>query len=101
TARPRTYTLSLHDALPILKPAGIFNRIDPLDPRADRCERQGQRLIGLDDDTRDGRAWVGLSEVGLLGIGAVALPVAIIFLDQARSEEHTSELQSRENLVCR
>src|SRR5690606_41704323 len=30
-----------------------------------------------------------------------ALPYAYLMLTAARSEEHTSELQSRENLVCR
>src|SRR5690606_41774787 len=35
-----------------------------------------------------------------LVIGIVAL-AAIVFFGQLRSEEHTSELQSRENLVCR
>src|SRR2546430_10688182 len=34
------------------------------------------------------------------GEAAVALNVTIAFLD-ARSEEHTSELQSQSNLVCR
>src|SRR2546427_5707484 len=29
------------------------------------------------------------------------LPERIVFLVQARSEEHTSELQSQSNLVCR
>src|SRR5436309_13401019 len=42
---------------------------------------------------------------GRIGVGKVAavMPAAAGPLDpvQARSEEHTSELQSRENLVCR
>src|SRR5438874_10884533 len=60
TATTEIYTLSLHDALPIL----------------------------LDDDAN--RAQVGLVAVEPL-------------LDRvgARSEEHTSELQSRRDLVCR
>src|SRR5690606_41322919 len=29
------------------------------------------------------------------------VPIGILHLVEARSEEHTSELQSRENLVCR
>src|SRR5690606_39781699 len=34
--------------------------------------------------------------------GAEVLPLAVLpHLDDFRSEEHTSELQSRENLVCR
>src|SRR5436309_6277751 len=34
------------------------------------------------------------------GLGPELVPGDLL-LDQARSEEHTSELQSRENLVCR
>src|SRR3984957_20418921 len=58
TATTEIYTLSLHDALPIL--------------------RRGGRTIG-----------------GERGQLCRLLPA------QRRSEEHTSELQSRENLVCR
>src|SRR2546422_8360813 len=63
TATTEIYTLSLHDALPILLPA-------PRRPqRADRGDRG-----------RHGRAGAGR---------------------EGRSEEHTSELQSRLHLVCR
>src|SRR5690606_41747825 len=41
---------------------------------------------------------VGLYSLWLLAIWAVT---AFYFAFPARSEEHTSELQSRENLVCR
>src|SRR5690606_21160584 len=37
----------------------------------------------------------------LLGDHAQVLPLQLAVAVQARSEEHTSELQSRENLVCR
>src|SRR5690606_39894290 len=37
---------------------------------------------------------------GALAKGAIR-PAAILASDPARSEEHTSELQSRENIVCR
>src|SRR5690606_41285003 len=94
------YTLPLHDALPIYG-AGVDGggRLDQLRnlgggeagqgprPGGDvggglrrrEAERLFQRGIVLDADTVD----------------EAAQPVA------ARSEEHTSELQSRENLVCR
>src|SRR5690606_42110976 len=60
TATTEIYTLSLHDALPILRAA-------PQRPRQEGADRLCARghITGL------------------------------------RSEEHTSELQSRENLVCR
>src|SRR2546430_6942544 len=71
TATTEIYTLSLHDALPIF---GHANAIVDRLPLADR----GEHLVMLD-----------LIHVGVL---PVVLP---------RSEEHTSELQSQSNLVCR
>src|SRR5690606_41948375 len=73
TATTQIYALSLHDALPIYGPE-LFPT--------------GQR----------GRANGIISALGVIG-GVVGLLVAG-FLSE-RSEEHTSELQSRENLVCR
>src|SRR5690606_41915013 len=79
---PVTYTLSLHDALPIY------------DARLQRDRLAGQ-AVGIAAaipafvvPQRDQRA--GLDET----VGAVGQQFV-------RSEEHTSELQSRENLVCR
>ena len=69
TATTEIYTLSLHDALPILHV----------------------------------RFWVYLSDRvggGLVGLGA-ALVAAAVDIGIIRSEEHTSELQSLTNLVCR
>src|SRR5690625_1146345 len=40
-------------------------------------------------------------EEGIVAGGGTALVNAAAALDEARSEEHTSELQSRGNLVCR
>src|SRR5205809_5269298 len=62
-----TYTLSLHDALPISVPRRTLG---------DRC--RGVRCrTGPDSETARDRGW------------------------PLRSEEHTSELQSRLHLVCR
>src|SRR5690554_8193440 len=61
TATTEIYTLSLHDALPILPAGAAGQRIEDYD-----YENLTFRGIGLD-----------------------------------RSEEHTSELQSRPHLVCR
>src|SRR5439155_22075763 len=75
TAPPEIYTLSLHDALPIF--AGDrgsevgFDRGGAPDPGH---VRRGQRRARLHGTERR---------------------------DQERSEEHTSELQSRGHLVCR
>src|SRR5438105_10500262 len=68
TPSPEPYTLSLHDALPILgRGLGEPHEYAP----------------GLDHDDRRDRGHA------MLGRG------------RARSEEHTSELQSRVELVCR
>src|SRR3712207_7493964 len=80
TATTEIYTLSLHDALPIY----------PQDPVA-RARRHARRvgadgLPGPGDGVR--------VQPGRLRHG---LPV----LRDRRSEEHTSELQSRQYLVCR
>src|SRR5690606_42123591 len=71
TAPADIYTLSLHDALPIL---------------------------ALNDTAREGlllyAAAYSLATIGVFGVLAK-------IAEDPRSEEHTSELQSRENLVCR
>src|SRR5690606_22982597 len=62
-----------------------------VDRSAVRLER-----VGLDQPV----VAIAIAQIGLVPpgrqVGDVAVPV-----EQVRSEEHTSELQSRENLVCR
>src|SRR2546426_6585332 len=78
TATTEIYTLSLHDALPIYKHAtravGLANGKNPI-PIIVPCHR----VVG--------------SKGELTGFGGG--------LETKRSEEHTSELQSPCNLVCR
>src|SRR5690606_40653250 len=76
SATTAIYTLSLHDALPIFDQAGAV-----LLGLAQGLDQALQALFGLVDG----------------GDGTVAQLAA----GHLRSEEHTSELQSRENLVCR
>src|SRR5688572_32761395 len=90
TATTVIYTLSLHDALPICPGQassalldGIFLRIGVIEvfPERDReAAQHGQR------DTID--------RAGILAWQQRRVLVG-------RSEEHTSELQSQSNLVCR
>src|SRR3712207_8503149 len=80
TATTEIYTLSLHDALPIL-------------PRAVRSRGRGRALPRGAE-----RPALRLRQPRLLG--------AVLQRQRARprgprSEEHTSELQSRQYLVCR
>src|SRR5207244_11833380 len=87
------YTLSLHDALPISDPlcARAAGRTAP-----HRCQearphprRRRSRLVGPggEDPTR---RWLG-----------VPARCRGRLLEGGRSEEHTSELQSPDHLVCR
>src|SRR5690606_40594682 len=95
---PGCGTLSLHAALPIFPP--------------------GVEAVVIDDDQVDGT--VGLFKIlkGLVSVfaprllrrgcgswggfrGAQGSRAHDVQFDSQRSEEHTSELQSRENLVCR
>src|SRR2546422_9460981 len=78
TATTEIYTLSLHDALPISVCQGLVAS-QALAPDSQRCD-------GPDGpDGRFARAKGAICRQGRL----------------ARSEEHTSELQSRLHLVCR
>src|SRR3712207_9167463 len=84
TATTEIYTLSLHDALPILHLDGVAVG----DNRRIGAEGQGMRIA------------LAALDSGRLGIAACATGLAQSALD-LRSEEHTSELQSRQYLVCR
>src|SRR5688572_32316125 len=91
TATTEIYTLSLHDALP------IFEEVN--DPRvAKLAEDPGLALetmaqlrhVDIEAQALDGHDPTGPFVRGKQHIGHAA-----------RSEEHTSELQSQSNLVCR
>src|SRR5690606_40499196 len=80
------YTLSLHDALPIygaLVPRNFASAEDPWHPALS---------AGIQQDHAARRSQSPSEDV---------LPHRVPHLCPFRSEEHTSELQSRENLVCR
>src|SRR3712207_7570365 len=80
TATTEIYTLSLHDALPIYLPAQ-HSGTGLARPDRRRCNH---RVVGSPERVQLGSRIV------------VGAPQA-----QRRSEEHTSELQSRQYLVCR
>src|SRR3712207_7586221 len=79
TATTEIYTLSLHDALPI----------SSRQPGRQSCRGSDHRRVGFRARRVLGHA---LSRADLLASGSRR---------RCRSEEHTSELQSRQYLVCR
>src|SRR5690606_41655819 len=88
SATPFIYALSLHDALPI---SGIIDIIlDPGFGFAKTLDQNYEVLSKLD-----------LFTPFQLPILSALSRKSMIYNFLDRSEEHTSELQSRENLVCR
>src|SRR3712207_8253433 len=85
TATTEIYTLSLHDALPISAGGARAHGAEPVRRRGLSLGRRGDarraRLRRAADRRHGGRAGRHVS--------------------RRRSEEHTSELQSRQYLVCR
>src|SRR3712207_7579751 len=82
TATTEIYTLSLHDALPIFATVAQ-GRVPALTPYWEG--------VGTPDLYFAGNATQGAAGLRKNGVFSVS----------ARSEEHTSELQSRQYLVCR
>src|SRR3712207_8415151 len=85
TATTEIYALSLHDALPIFATANMLDTIPG--PLRDRTE-----IISLAGYTEDEKLQIARRYLVRRQLEANGL---------ARSEEHTSELQSRQYLVCR
>src|SRR5690606_41719048 len=100
TATTSIYSLSLHDALPIYgRVAGLVLHIDAMG------ELHGIQIIRVVDgglEARFGRV-INPRLAAATGLALVDGELAwqLCGLRLFRSEEHTSELQSRENLVCR
>src|SRR5690606_40693223 len=100
-ATPAPYSLSLHDALPILFPHGarqILKRRGeriPAPPHVDQNRRRKTLRF------RHAAAPSELLQGGGHGLAPVhRLQRRRQLRRKRRSEEHTSELQSREKLVC-
>src|SRR5690606_41745586 len=94
TPSTASYTLSLHDALPILNVAESLT----ISTISDTAICGGQASIELTTTAVQGATYKWTPSTGLSNPN-IATPVASP--TSTRSEEHTSELQSRENLVCR
>src|SRR3712207_8194246 len=87
TATTEIYTLSLHDALPILG-FHFALRSRRFSQRCPEC--RGSRRLPIGNDP-----------YGIPGDDRERLPTGWRTGSRVRSEEHTSELQSRQYLVCR
>src|SRR5690606_39847275 len=109
---PATHTLSLHDALPIsgrprtleALPAGACIGTSSLRRRALLLDRRPD--LDVDDlrgnlDSRLARVREGRYDAIVLALAGLRRLGWEEEVAEVRSEEHTSELQSRENLVCR
>src|SRR5690606_39789263 len=98
---PQPSPLSLHDALPIFIFAGGDNRL--ADVVAVTIASGATLNINNNSDTIGSLAGAGtLTNAGNASdtITFGGLNTDTVFSGTLRSEEHTSELQSRENLVC-
>src|SRR5207249_11961968 len=91
TPPPPPYTLSLHDALPIYGPD-----TDRRDAEL-RCAGRIRGCVGV--EVRPERAVGANEDADRPGVPDVDRPEGE--RGRRRSEEHTSELQSRFDLVCR
>src|SRR3989442_6354013 len=90
TATTEIYTLSLHDALPILISPGQALR----------------EVVAIPENLDVGELDLADTELLIQGVAASAGSYAqsqlrYLLYRAFRSEEHTSELQSRPHLVCR
>src|SRR5205085_11829752 len=92
TAPTDIYTLSLHDALP------IYHLRVGIETAARNIERAvNKALVNADVASRE----IVWTYCGIAGADHPAHRQEIVDSLNIRSEEHTSELQSQSNLVCR
>src|SRR5207253_4634709 len=92
TPPPEIYPLSLHDALPISAPGAVSSGYS-VNHGAGRRMSRGEAGRTLNQRKID-------DEYAAAGI-LVNVDGRVPIDEAARSEEHTSELQSRGHLVCR
>src|SRR5690606_41649348 len=98
---PPIYPLSLHDALPISPPAPPAPAPAPaVEPRQERMEvSRPSFLSGCRSPEVPSAVQRQAATIRVL-VQMLILPDGRPGQVRVRSEEHTSELQSRENLVC-
>src|SRR5207249_11628475 len=100
TATPPSYTLSLHDALPICLQGWLMARVQAryAAPHALEVDNGLRPVVIESVKPQVDRGRYAIKRTP----GETVVVEADIFADgHDRSEEHTSELQSRFDLVCR
>src|SRR5690606_41353450 len=99
TVHPPTssYTLSLHDALPI-----FIIKTDLRCRNKETIRQTGTKnLMHARNWIANGHRIPGIAVIARTRGHEIGLLTFSLRSPKLRSEEHTSELQSRENLVCR
>src|SRR5690606_39752766 len=97
----RSDTLYLHDALPISQGQPGYLRVDTVH-QGDQDKKKGVYHINLVDEETQFEIFFSVEKISeqYLAIGLKEAMAKLPFKIRGfRSEEHTSELQSRENLV--
>src|SRR5690606_42099485 len=97
TAANEIYTLSLHDALPIYKTKELQQFKEKIDAKETLIEKQKKQFEELQKEFSALKAAQGQQNLQNQSQNDKMTDIT----EELRSEEHTSELQSRENLVCR
>src|SRR5439155_26072385 len=99
SATPQIYPLSLHDALPIFEAMALCKNPEMRLLIAGRGDARPYKTTRLRFWREDPVQFLG--EVADLAPLYAAADILILPTIYDRSEEHTSELQSRGHLVCR
>src|SRR5690606_40574828 len=95
------YTLYLHDALPIYEYIFEGNDFKNDENFSKLKELNLDYIIGIHFPYIIPTEVLKIPKTGFLNLHPAYLPYNKGWNTPSRSEEHTSELQSRENLVCR
>src|SRR5690606_40467299 len=100
-AETETYTLSLHDALPIINTEKYYlQKENTKEWPLFFTKLRMNNTTFIEEDTKDREMHKGFY-VDIMCLNNAADNEILRYLQYlSRSEEHTSELQSRENLVC-
>src|SRR5690606_41281784 len=94
-------TLSLHDALPISLPVGTYDVTAELSGFATVVQNDVRLAVGATQSIAFRLTVASLEEtITVTGEAPLIETKRSDLGGQIRSEEHTSELQSREKLVC-